>query len=141
MGLKENIKEKRLEQGLTLEEIAKRIGVTKQTVQKYESGVVTNIPSDKIEKLANIFDVSPAYLMGWTEKQLTSFGISRTTGQVVDHTTPNQLEELSNFFTETKKVPTQDELIDLLKSIPREAYSDIWEQLMYSKFKYYYSRR
>lgn len=67
MGLKENIKNKRLELGLTLEEVAVKIGVKKPTLQRYESGVISNIPSDKIESLAEIFDVSPAYLMGWED--------------------------------------------------------------------------
>lgn len=31
-------------------------------------GIVTNIPSDKIEKLALIFHISPAYIMGWTDE-------------------------------------------------------------------------
>lgn len=68
MGLKENIKAKRLEHKLTLEEIAVQLGVSRQTVQKYESGVVGNIPSDKIEKLAKILKTTPARLMGWEEK-------------------------------------------------------------------------
>ncbi|CEQ14816.1 HTH-type transcriptional regulator [[Clostridium] sordellii] len=67
MGLKENIKNKRLELGLTLEEVSNKIGVKKPTLQRYESGVISNIPSDKIESLAEVFDVSPAYLMGWED--------------------------------------------------------------------------
>lgn len=67
MGLKENIKMKRTEIGLTLEDVAKYIGVTRQTVQKYESGIVTNIPSDKIEKMAILFQTSPGVLMGWED--------------------------------------------------------------------------
>lgn len=69
MGLKENIKSKRLELGLTLEEVANKIGVKKPTLQRYESGVISNIPSDKIEALAEIFDISPAYLMGWEDEK------------------------------------------------------------------------
>lgn len=67
MGLKENIKNKRLELGLTLDYVSNKIGVKKPTLQRYESGVISNIPSDKIESLAKIFDVSPAYLMGWED--------------------------------------------------------------------------
>ncbi|WP_343101402.1 helix-turn-helix transcriptional regulator [Romboutsia sp. MSSM.1001216sp_RTP31141st1_G3_RTP31141_220114] len=71
MGLKENIKNKRLELGLTLEEVSNKIGIKKPTLQRYESGVISNIPSDKIEALAEVFDVSPAYLMGWEGKRET----------------------------------------------------------------------
>jgi len=50
---------------MTQDELAERIFTTKQTIHKYETGIVTNIPSDKIELLANVFNVSPVYLMAW----------------------------------------------------------------------------
>lgn len=65
MGLKENLKNKRLELNLTLEEVAKQLSISKPTLQRYESGVISNIPSDKIEKLAEILNTTPAILMGW----------------------------------------------------------------------------
>lgn len=65
IGLK--LKEERLRNNLSQEEVAKAIGSTKQAIYKYESGIVTNIPTDKISKMANLFGVSPAYLMGWDE--------------------------------------------------------------------------
>lgn len=68
MGLKENIKKKRLEHGLTLEELAKNVGVSRQTIQRYESGIISNIPSDKIELMAKALQTTPSYLMGWEEK-------------------------------------------------------------------------
>lgn len=62
------IKKERLRNNLSQEEVAKAIDSTKQAVYKYENGIVTNIPMDKIEKMAQLFGVSPAYLMGWEEK-------------------------------------------------------------------------
>lgn len=53
--------------GLTQDELAEKIGTTKQTIYKYETGVITNIPSDKIEEMAALFGVSPSYLMGWDD--------------------------------------------------------------------------
>lgn len=63
----ERIKELRLKKDLTQEEVGNLINTSKQTLYKYENGIITNIPSDKIELLSDIFDVSPAYLMGWSE--------------------------------------------------------------------------
>ena len=60
-----NIKNKRIECGFTLEELAKKIGTSKQTIQRYETGIISNIPSDKIEALAHALRTTPAYLMGW----------------------------------------------------------------------------
>lgn len=65
MSLGNNIKHARKAAGLTQEDIAKEIGVSKQTVQKYESGVITTISSDKIEIIAKLLKTTPAKLMGW----------------------------------------------------------------------------
>ena len=69
MSLKENIKSRRLELNLTLEEVSKKLSISKPTLQRYESGVISNIPSDKIERLAEILETSPVFLMGWDEKK------------------------------------------------------------------------
>lgn len=65
MDFKERMKGKRNKLGMTLEDVAKVVGVSRQTIQKYESGIVANIPSDKIELLAKALHTTPAYLMGW----------------------------------------------------------------------------
>lgn len=67
--LNDNIKKVRSRTNKTLEDIAVQVGVSKQTIQKYESGIITNIPSDKIEKIAIALGVTPAYLMGWEEEK------------------------------------------------------------------------
>lgn len=67
MTIGNRIKLSRLQKRKTLEEVARAIGVSKQTVQKYESGVISNIPSDKIEALAKCLEVKPEYLMGWID--------------------------------------------------------------------------
>lgn len=69
MGFKENLKKYRLEKSMTLEELANIIGVSRQTVQKYESGIISNIPFDKIEKLSKALNISPSILMGWDNKK------------------------------------------------------------------------
>lgn len=67
MTIGERIKLHREKANLTQDELAKQLNTTKQTVYKYENNVVTNIPSDKIEKMAELFGVNPGYLMGWEE--------------------------------------------------------------------------
>ena len=51
--------------GLTQEELGAVCGVSKQTIYKYEQGIITNIPSDKVELICSELDISPVYLMGW----------------------------------------------------------------------------
>ena len=67
MGISERMKEKRQLLRLTLEDVAGVVGVNRQTIQKYESGVISNIPYERIELLAQALHTTPAVLMGWQE--------------------------------------------------------------------------
>jgi repressor LexA len=61
----------RKERGYTLERLAAAIGTSKQTVQRYETGIISNIPTEKITMMAEVLNVAPSELMGWnvfTEK-------------------------------------------------------------------------
>ena len=61
----ERIKLLREQKGLTQTELAVIAKTTKQNIYKYETGLVTNIPSDKLVLIAEALDSSPAYIMGW----------------------------------------------------------------------------
>lgn len=52
---------------LTQEIVGNYIGVGKATIQKYEAGIITNIPSDKIMLLSEILETTPAFIMGWDD--------------------------------------------------------------------------
>lgn len=67
MSKGKRIKELREKYEMTQEQLAQKLETTKQTIFKYENGIVTNIPSDKIEKMASIFRVSPSYILGWDD--------------------------------------------------------------------------
>lgn len=65
----QRIKERRIELGLTLEELGNMVGAGASTVRKWETGYIKNMRSDKIKRVAVALDVTPAYLMGWDESQ------------------------------------------------------------------------
>lgn len=67
------IKNRRKALGLTLEELAERIGTSKQTIHRYENGTISNIPKEKIEALAQALDTTPAALMGWQGEDTIAF--------------------------------------------------------------------
>lgn len=71
--LNERIKERRMFCGLTLLEVANKIGVKEATVQRYESGKIKNIKYETILDLAHAFNCSPAYLMGFTDNPKDNF--------------------------------------------------------------------
>jgi transcriptional regulator with XRE-family HTH domain len=72
MGIGYLLKEERLRNNLSQDDVARAIGSTKQAIYKYENEIVTNIPLDKIEIMARLFGVTPAYLMGWSEEKENS---------------------------------------------------------------------
>lgn len=65
--LANKLRTKRLENNLSLQEVADKLGISKVTVSRYETLDITNIPSDKIEGMAKLYKTTPAYLMGWEE--------------------------------------------------------------------------
>ena len=67
MDIGKRIKELREKRAITQTDFAKAIGVSKQTLYKYENGIVTNIPSDRIEIIAKALNTSPSNLMGWEQ--------------------------------------------------------------------------
>lgn len=69
MGIGRRIKRLREDLRLTQEDVAEKVGVAIQTIYKYENEIVTNIPLDKLEKIAAVLNTSPSYLMGWEEKR------------------------------------------------------------------------
>lgn len=67
--LANKLRAKRLENNLSLQEVADKLGISKVTVSRYETLDITNIPSDKIEGMAKLYNTTPAYLMGWEDKK------------------------------------------------------------------------
>lgn len=57
------IRERRKELGMTLDELAKAVGVSKQTIFRYEDRTIENIPIDKLHKIAEKLNMSMAYLL------------------------------------------------------------------------------
>ncbi|MBQ9459580.1 MAG: helix-turn-helix domain-containing protein [Oscillospiraceae bacterium] len=65
MTLGDRIKACREALKMTQEELGTLCNTTKQTIFKYETGIVTNIPLDRLELLAEKLEVTPGYLTGW----------------------------------------------------------------------------
>lgn len=62
MNIKDVIKQKRLECGYTMKELAEKVGVSEATVSRWESGNLATMKHTKIMLLAKALKISPATL-------------------------------------------------------------------------------
>lgn len=70
MTVGERIKWVRENKGMSQEELAKKMGYKdRSSVTKIEKGSDDNIYMDTIQKVADILECSPLYLMGWENYQ------------------------------------------------------------------------
>lgn len=72
MSTGENIRWHREALHLSLEDVAGQVGISRQTLSRYETGKITNIPQENIEALAKVLQTTPSTLMGWTDQLLAS---------------------------------------------------------------------
>lgn len=92
MDIGKRIRFLREEKKITQEELANYVGTTKQTIFKYETGIITNIPMNRIIAIAKVLNCTPEYLLGWSSKN-------------------NDLKSYSNISPiHTKKIPMLGEI-------------------------------
>lgn len=58
---------RRKDLGYTMKEVAALVGVSEATISRWESGDIANMRRDRIAKLAQALQISPAVIMGWDE--------------------------------------------------------------------------
>jgi repressor LexA len=73
----ERLKELRLLHGMTQTEVSELLGVTHPTIVRYEKGEVGAMKASVIAKLAEIFHVSPVYILGMDLKNVDIEPISK----------------------------------------------------------------
>lgn len=81
MNIGSKIKSKRKELGLTVEEVAEKLGKNRATVYRYESSEIENLPITILEPLAVILNTTPAELMGWDELEDNKNSVKKFTEQ------------------------------------------------------------
>ena len=88
------IKKRRLELGMSLEDVAKKVGVGRSTVRKWEEGMIKSIKSDKLNAIAEALDLSPAELVPGKKKSFKEMIInsSREVGAFAEPTNIKRLK-------------------------------------------------
>lgn len=114
MPLGKNIKKLRTEHGLTQDQLGDMLGVKKSAIQKYESGDIINLKMATIEKLANIFNVPPAVLVGWEQTKITKQAFEESVKLYFGSTSMQTLSLLYK-LNDKGKVKVNDYVNDIYK--------------------------
>ena len=67
MTVGQRIKARREECGLSVIDLAERLGKARSTIYRYESDEIQDMPITVLEPLAEALSTTPAYLMGWSD--------------------------------------------------------------------------
>ena len=67
MTIGERVKQRRLQLGMSADDLAKKINKNRATVYRYESEYIEKLPTTILIPLAEALHTTPAYLMGWEE--------------------------------------------------------------------------
>lgn len=73
----ERIKNRRLALELSYQDLSDATGISKSTLQRYETGFIKKVPINQMEVLAKALHVTPAYLMGWEESSPTPLPLTQ----------------------------------------------------------------
>lgn len=114
----ERIKKRRLELGLSYGDLAKKTGINKATLQRYESGSISNLPTGRLIDIAKALFVSPQYLLTGKENEgeaslREKYGLDGDVDQMVEAMHKNP--KLRVLFSRTAKM--DEEGIDAVLKI------------------------
>ena len=123
MGIGDKIKKRRLELGMSQQELAEAMGYTsKSTINKIELGK-NDVTQTKVMKFANVLKTTPAYLMDWEEDdnlgdyEANIEYLSKNYPDLVDlYNEIHENEQLVILFDKARKLEPQD-LAQILKII------------------------
>ncbi|WP_086350157.1 helix-turn-helix domain-containing protein [Candidatus Enterococcus clewellii] len=67
MNVGERMKARRKQLGISADDVAKKLGVSRSTIFRYEKGDIEKLPTNIMDDLSDILKTTPAYLMGWSD--------------------------------------------------------------------------
>lgn len=82
MAVKDLIKSRRIELGLTMKEVADAVGVSEGTISRWESGHIANMRRDKIVALAKVLQISPSSIMEWDDNSSSGYYTDPNTARI-----------------------------------------------------------
>lgn len=68
MKIGERVKQRRIQLGMSADDLAKKINKNRATIYRYESEYIEKLPTTILVPLAEALRTTPAYLMGWEDE-------------------------------------------------------------------------
>lgn len=97
MEIYERIKQVRKKLGLSAEQVAEKLNVSPATIYRYENKDIKKFPTDILEPLAELYGVTPEYLMGWSEESNTGVNKIPVLGRVVAGIPIEAIEDIIDY--------------------------------------------
>ena len=99
MTVGSRIREFRKRLGLSVDDVAEKLGKNRATIYRYESDDIENLPAPILSPLAKVLQTTPAELMGWEQSPS-----STSAAQGGEHTpisaqmcTPDEIAHLTKY--------------------------------------------
>ena len=131
------IKNRRIELNLSYQDLSDLTGISKSTLQRYETGFIKKVPITQIQIIAKALNVNPGYLMGW--EPIPSTPITLTPPEEIHIKKYRQIdddgkEEIDNMIdfklkkTETKQ-KNKSRILTLEPAEPADVIANCVEQI------------
>ena len=117
----EKIKLRRLELGLSYQELSDLTGINKSTLQRYETGFIKKVPINKVQIIAKALNVTTGYLMGWENNK--------------ENQTYYLNPEAAKMAQEIYDNPQYKVLFDATKKLKPESIKEVMKFIDYQKAK------
>lgn len=126
-----NLRRWRKIRDLTLKEMAEKVNLSWGTYQKYETGQIKHVDTDKVNSFAKALDVSPQDLLEWNDKQpyINNPGPNPFIG-MTSKQFPGKMQQTAN---EIPLSPEARDFIETYQNAPEEVKQAIRALLKYSK--------
>lgn len=114
----ERIKSRRIELDYSFQDLADLTGMSKSTLQRYETGSIKNIPLDKLKDLAKALKVTPEWIMGWeSSKSDNKYYLNDDVAAIAQEIYEDK--DLKMLFDASRKVSKDDMqlVIDMVKRL------------------------
>jgi transcriptional regulator with XRE-family HTH domain len=113
------MRQRREMSGMPQKELAKRLGISFQQVQKYESGA-NRISASKMWQLCDVLDVAPGYFFeGLTGGRRKTAHTDEAVGADPDSRSARQVLDLNQAFQKIEDTRVRRQVVQLVKSLGR----------------------